>query len=74
MRRVEKMGKPGITLESVKNNNKSEILKMLQKNGSMSRKDIAASLLKKVKSRKKNVQEEEKCWLISIMILSLLYL
>lgn len=38
------MGKPGITLESVKNNNKSEILKMLQKNGSMSRKDIAACM------------------------------
>lgn len=44
MRRVEKMGKPGITLESVKNNNKSEILKMLQKNGAMSRKDIAACM------------------------------
>ena len=38
------MGKPGITLENVKNNNKSEILKMLQKNGAMSRKDIAACM------------------------------
>ena len=38
------MGKPGITLENVKYNNKSEILKMLQKNGAMSRKDIAARM------------------------------
>ena len=38
------MGKPGITLENVKYNNKSEILKMLQKNGAMSRKDIAACM------------------------------
>ncbi len=38
------MGKPGISLDSVKNNNKSEILKMLQKNGAMSRKDIAAQM------------------------------
>lgn len=38
------MGKPGITLGNVKYNNKSEILKMLQKNGAMSRKDIAACM------------------------------
>lgn len=38
------MGKPGISLDSVKNNNKSEILKMLQKNGAMSRKDIATQM------------------------------
>ncbi len=38
------MGKPGISLENVKSNNKSEILKMLQKNGAMSRKDIAARM------------------------------
>lgn len=38
------MGKPGISLENVKYNNKSEILKMLQKNGAMSRKDIAVHM------------------------------
>ncbi len=38
------MGKPGITLENVKYNNKSGILKILQKNGSMSRKDIAVRM------------------------------
>lgn len=35
------MVKTGISLDSVKNNNKSQILKILQKNGAMSRKDIA---------------------------------
>ena len=38
------MGKPGISLDNVKNNNKSQILKILQKNGAMSRKDIAAQI------------------------------
>lgn len=38
------MRKTGISLENVKINNKSAILDILNKNGSMSRKDIAGCL------------------------------